>query len=67
MISPCNSSDPQVSFPAPQFESISFWHSAFFMVHLSHLLMTTEKTIALTTQTFVGKVMPLLFNMLRLS
>ena len=38
--------------------------SAFFMVHLSHLYMTTGKTIALTRQTFVGKVMSLLFNML---
>ena len=40
------------------------WHSAFFMVQLSHLYMTTGKTIALTIQTFVGKVMPLLFNTL---
>ena len=39
-------------------------HSAFFVVQLSHPYMTTEKTIALTTQTFVGKVMSLLFNML---
>ena len=37
--------------------------SAFFIVH-SHPYMTTGKTIALTRQTFVGKVMPLLFNML---
>ena len=40
------------------------WHSAFFTVQLSHPYMTTEKTIALTTWTFVGKVMSLLFNML---
>ena len=40
------------------------WHLAFFMVQLSHLYMTTGKTIALTIQTFVSKVMPLLFNML---
>ena len=40
------------------------WHSAFFMGQLSHLHMTTGKTIALTRQTFVGKVMSLLFNML---
>ena len=40
------------------------WCSAFFMVQLAHLYMTTRKTIALTTQTFVGKVMSLLFNML---
>ena len=39
-------------------------HSAFFTVQLSHPYMTTGKTIALTRQTFVGKVMPLLFNML---
>ena len=40
------------------------WHSAFFMVQLSHPYMTTGKTIALTKRTFVGKVMSLLFNML---
>ena len=33
-------------------------HSAFFMVRLSHLYMTTGKIIALTTRTFVGKVIP---------
>ena len=38
--------------------------SAFFMVQLSHLYMTTGKTIALTLWTFVGKVISLLFNML---
>ena len=38
-------------------------HSAY-MVHLSHAYMITGKTIALTRQTFVGKVMSLLFNML---
>ena len=38
--------------------------SAFFIVQLSHPYMTTEKTIALTRRTFVGKVMSLLFNML---
>ena len=40
------------------------WRSAFFIVQLSHPYMTTGKTIALTRQTFVGKVMSLLFNML---
>ena len=40
------------------------WPSAFFMVQLSHLSMTTGKTIALSRQTFVSKVMSLLFNML---
>ena len=37
---------------------------AFFIVQLSHLYMTTGKTIALTRWTFVGKIMSLLFNML---
>ena len=40
------------------------WCSAFFIVQLSHPYMTTGKTIALTRQTFVGKVMSLLLNML---
>ena len=40
------------------------WHSAFFIVQLSHPHMTTEKTIALTRWTFADKVMFLLFNML---
>ena len=40
------------------------WHSAFFMVQLSHPYMTIGKTIALTRQIFVSKVMSLLFNML---
>ena len=40
------------------------WLSAFFIVQLSHPYMTTGKTIALTRQTFVGKVMSLLFNTL---
>ena len=39
-------------------------HSAFFIAQLSHPYMTTGKTIALTRQTFVDKVMSLLFNML---
>ena len=38
------------------------WHSAFFMVQLSHPYMTTGKTIALTIWTFLNKVMSLLFN-----
>ena len=38
-------------------------HSAFFMVQLSHSYMTSGKTIALTRQTFVGKIISLLFNM----
>ena len=39
-------------------------HSAFFMVQLSHTHMTTGKTIALTKQSFIGKVLSLLFNVL---
>ena len=39
-------------------------HSALFMVQLSHPYITTGKTIALARQTFVGKVMSLLFNTL---
>ena len=40
------------------------WCSAFFIVQLSHPYMTTRKTIALTRQTFVSKIMSLFFNML---
>ena len=40
------------------------WCSAFFIVQLTHPYMTTGKTISLTRQTFDGKVMSLLFNML---
>ena len=40
------------------------WCSAFFIVQFSHPYMTARKTIALMRQTFVGKVMSLLFNML---
>ena len=38
------------------------WHSAFFTAQLSHLYMTTGKTVALTIQTFVSEVLSLLFN-----
>ena len=50
-----------------QYQSLKasiLWHSALFRVQLSHLYMTTGKTIALTIWTFVGQVMSLLFNML---
>ena len=40
------------------------WCSAFFIVQLSHLYMTTGKTIALTRRNFIGKIMSLLFNTL---
>ena len=42
----------------------TLWRSAFFTVKLSHPYMTTGKTISLTRQNFVDKVMSLLFNML---
>ena len=52
--SPLQHHNPKVSI---------LWHSAFFMVQLSHSYMTTGKTIVLTIWTFVGKVMSLLFQM----
>ena len=52
----CNPRDSQESSPTPQFKSINSSHSAFFIVQLSHPYVTTEKTIALTRWTFVGKV-----------
>ena len=45
-------------------KALIFQCSAFFMVQLSHTNMTTRKSIAVTIQCFVGKVMSLLFNML---
>ena len=42
------------------------WHSTFFIVQLSHLYMTTGKTVTLTRWTLVGKIMPL-FLILMLS
>ena len=45
-------------------EASILWLSAFFIVQLPHPNMTTRKTIALTRQTFIGKVISLLFNML---
>ena len=48
-----------------QYHSLSvLWHSAFFIIQLSHPYITTGKTIALIRQNFVGKVMSLLFSML---
>ena len=43
-------------------KTLILWRSAFFMVQLSHLYMTTGKTIALNIQTFVGKMMFLLLD-----
>ena len=45
-------------------KALILWRSPFFAVQLSHLYMTTGKTIALTRQTFVSKVISVLFNML---
>ena len=45
-------------------KALILWHSDFFKVQLSHPSMTTRKTIALIRQTFVGKLMSLLFKML---
>ena len=45
-------------------KSSILWHTAFFIVQLSHPYMTAGKTIALTRRTFVGKVMSLFSNML---
>ena len=64
MGSPCSPRDSQESSPTPQFKYINYLGSAFFKVQLAHPYMTTGKTLALTRQTFVGKVMSLLFNML---
>ena len=47
----------------PSSKASVLWHSAFFIVQLSHSYMTTEKTIALTRWTFVGIAVSLLFNM----
>ena len=54
----------QESSPTSQFGSISSSVSVFFMVQPSYLYVTTGKTIALNTQTFVGKVMSVFFNTL---
>ena len=61
--SPCSPRDSQSS-PTPQFKSINSSALSFPYVQLSHPYMTTGKTIPLTRQTFVGKGMSLLFNML---
>ena len=62
--SPCSPRDSQESSLTPQSKASVFQYSAFFIVQLSHPYMTTGKTIGLTRQTFVDKVMSLLFNML---
>ena len=52
------------SLPASQLKASILQRSDFFVVQVSHPYMTTGKTIALTRQTFVGKVMSLFFNTL---
>ena len=60
----CNPRDSQESSPTRQFKSINSSALNFFTVQLLYPYMTTGKTIALTRQTFVGKVMSLISNML---
>ena len=60
----CGPRDSQASFPTPQFKASILQCSTFFIVQLSHLYMTTGKTITFTRLTFVGRVMSLLFNVL---
>ena len=59
--SPCSPRAFQESSPTPQFKSINSSVLTFFTVQLSHPYMTAGKTIALTRQTFVGKILSLLF------
>ena len=61
---PCYRRDSQKSFSCTTVWKYQFFGSAFFMVQLSHLHMTTWKTIALTIWTFVSKVISLLFSTL---
>ena len=61
---PWSPRDSQESSPAPQSESIILQHSAFFIVQLSYPYMGAGKTIALTKQTLVSKVMSLLLSTL---
>ena len=51
-------------FSSTSLKASILWCSAFFVVQLSHPYMTTRETKALTRQTFVGKVVSLVFNML---
>ena len=62
--SPCFPRDFQCLLQHYSLKASILWHSAFFMVQLSQLYMTTGKTIALTIWTFVSRVMSLLFNTL---
>ena len=62
--SPCSPGDSQSLLKYHSSKASVLQWSAFFMIQLSHPYMTTGKTIALTIQTFVSKVMCLLFNTL---
>ena len=62
--SPSCTRDSQESSLEHSSKASVLWCSAFFIVQFSHSYMTPGKTTALTRQTFVGKVMSLLFNML---
>ena len=62
--STCSPRDSKEYSPTPQCKSINSSVLSFFMVQLSHPHMTTAKTIALTRQTFVNKLISLLFNTL---
>ena len=62
--SPCSPRDTQESSPTSQLKKINSSMLSLLMVQLSHPYMTTGKAIALTRQTFVSKVMSLLFNTL---
>ena len=62
--SPCSPRTLKSLFQQHSSKASILWHSAFFMVQLSHPYMTTAKATALIWRTFVGKVMSLLFNML---
>ena len=63
-LSLCLPKDSQESSPAPQFKSINSWVLSLFMVHFSQPYMAAGKTIPLIIQTFVGKMISLLFNKL---
>ena len=60
----CSPRNSQESSPTPQLKAWILRRSTFFTVQLSHPYMTTGKTISFTRQTFVGKVVSLLLNML---
>ena len=62
--SPCSPKGSQESYPTPQFKSINSSPLSFLYSPTVTSYMTTGKAIALTRQTFVSKVMSLLFNML---